>query len=174
MDTIVAQGGIRDALKSGDLAKTRRVAFIIVDAQTQEKARWRLLDEIPGLDAILGASSTIMINKYNFETIDLLRRYAGEWARVDGAAGAKPIEIYIAHIAFASLPDKTERDYFQAIPTALTLPEEQVDKLREVAGRLLYAQEPFRKLVTDLGGKMPESGQPRLRMEGCSRKMPAD
>jgi len=161
MDTIVAQGGIRDALKSGDLAKTRRVAFIIVDAQTQEKARWRLLDEIPGLDAILGASSTIMINKYNFETIDLLRRYAGEWARVDGAAGAKPIEIYIAHIAFASLPDKTERDYFQAIPTALTLPEEQVDKLREVAGRLLYAQEPFRKLVTDLGGKMPESGQPR-------------
>ena len=75
----------------GRLAKTRRVVFIIVDAQTQEKPRWRLVDEIPGLGAMLGASSTIMINKYNFETIDLLRRYAGEWIYEDEAAGKKPI-----------------------------------------------------------------------------------
>ena len=160
MDTIAAQGGIGDTLKDSNLAKTRRVVFIIVDAQTQERPRWRLLDEIPGLEAMLGASSTIMINKYNFETIDLLRRYAGEWAHVDEAAGRKPIEIYIVHVAFASLPDKAEREYFQEIPTALTLPEAQVDKLREVAGRLLYAQEPFKKLVADLGGKMPEAGPP--------------
>jgi len=65
------------------------------------------------------------------------------------------------HVAFASLPDKAEREYFQEIPTALTLPAEQVDKLREVAGRLLYEQEPFKKLVTDLGGKMPETGPPK-------------
>ncbi len=161
MDTIAAQGGIRDALKDGALAKTRRVVFVIVDAQTQERPRWRLFDEIPGLDAMLGASSTIMINKYNFETIDLLHRYAGQWTAVEETAGAKPIEIYIVHVAFASLPDKAEREFFQQIPTALTLPEAQVDKLREVAGRLLYAQQPFRKLVTDLGGKVPEADPPR-------------
>ena len=161
METIAAKGGIRDALKEGRLAKTRRVVFIIVDAQTQEKPRWRLVDEIPGLGAVLGASSTIMINKYNFETIDLLRRYAGEWTYEGEAAGKKPIEIYIIHVTFAALPDKAEREYFQEIPTALTLPAEQVDKLREVAGKLLYAQEPFNKLVTDLGGKMPQTGQPR-------------
>jgi len=161
MDTITAQGGMQDALKQGELAKTRRVAFIIVDAQTQERPRWRLYDEIPGLGAMLGASSTIMINKYNFETIDLLRRYAGEWTDLDEAAGREPIEIYIIHVAFASLPDKAEREYYQEIPTALTLPAEQVDKLREVAGRILYAQEPFKKLVRDLGGKMPETGPPK-------------
>ncbi|MCX5833447.1 MAG: patatin-like phospholipase family protein [Deltaproteobacteria bacterium] len=161
MDTIAAQGGMQDALKQGELAKTRRVVFIIVDAQTQERPRWRLLDEIPGLGAMLGASSTIMINKYNFETIDLLRRYAGEWTYEDEAAGREPIEIYVIHVAFASLPDKAEREYFQEIPTALTLPAEQVDKLREVAGKLLYAQEPFKKLVTDLGGKMPETVPPK-------------
>jgi NTE family protein len=161
METIAAQGGIRDALKGERLAKTHRLVFIIVDAQTREKSRWRLLDEIPGLGAILGASSTIMINKYNFETIDLLRRYAGDWTYEDKAAGRKPIEIYIIHVAFAFLADKAEREYFQDIPTALTLPEEQVDKLREVASRLLFSQEPFNKLVTDLGGKMPQNNQPR-------------
>ena len=161
METIAAQGGIRDALKEGRLAKTRRVVFIIVDAQTQEKPRWRILDEIPGLGAILGASSTIMINKYNFETIDLLRRYAGEWTYEDEVAGKKPIEIYIIHVTFASLYDKSEREYFQGIPTALTLPAEQVDKLRDVAGKLLYSQESFNKLVKDLRGKMPGTGQPK-------------
>jgi NTE family protein len=161
METMAAQGGIRDALKGERLAKTRRVAFIIVDAQTQEKPRWRILDEIPGLGAILGASSTIMINKYNFETIDLLRRYAEEWTHENKTAGSKPIEIYIIHVAFAFLPDKKEREYFQDIPTALTLPAEQVDKLRGVAGKLLYSQESFNKLVKDLGGKMPVTGQPR-------------
>ena len=161
METIAAQGGIRDALKGEKLTKTRRVVFIIVDAQTQEKPHWRLIDEIPGLGAILGVSSTIMINRYNFETIDLLRRYAGEWTFEDEAAGKKPIETYIIHITFASLSDKAEREYFQEIPTALTLPTEQVDKLRKVAGKLLYSQDSFNKLVKALGGKLPGTGQSR-------------
>jgi len=165
MEIIAAQGGIRDALKEGKFAKMRRVVFIIVDAQTQKKPPWGLIDGIPGLRAILGASSTIMINNYNYETIDLLRRYAGEWTYEDEAAGKKPIEIYIIHVTFASIPDKAEREYFQGIPTTLSLPVEQVDKLREVASKLLYSQESFNKLVKDLGGKMPGTDQPRLGEE---------
>jgi len=159
LETVVTQGSIRDILKDPMLARTRRVAFIIVDAQTPEKARWKLIDDIPGLGAILGASSTIMINNYNFETIDLLRRYAGDWTML-AAAENKSIEIYITHIAFAALPDNAQREYFQKIPTALSLPEEQVDKLRQVAGYLLYSQDSFNKLVKDLGGKIPENNQP--------------
>jgi hypothetical protein len=33
---------------------------------------------------------------------------------------------------------------------------DQVDKLREVAGRILYADEDFQSLVRKLGGKIPE------------------
>jgi NTE family protein len=159
MESIAAQGGIREIMKDERLTSGHRLVFIIVDAQTQEKKSWRLIDEVPGIGAILGASSTIMINKYNFETIDLLRRYAEEWTYEDETTGKKQIEIYIIHVTFDSLPDKEEREYFQDIPTALTLPEEQVDKLRKVAGKLLYAQEPFNKLVNDLGGRILEAGQ---------------
>ena len=157
IETIEAMGGIRNIMKEEKLTCGRQLVFIIVDAQTQERKRWRLIDKIPGLGAILGASSTIMINKYNFETIDLLRRYAEEWKNEDESDGKKNIEIYIVHVSFDSLPDKMEREYFQEIPTALTLPEEQVDKLRKVAGKLLYAQEPFTRLVKDLGGSIPET-----------------
>jgi hypothetical protein len=54
------------------------------------------------------------------------------------------------------LTDKKEREYFQNISTTLYLHEDQVDKLRGVAERLLYASGPLQKLVRDLGGKIPE------------------
>jgi len=156
MDFIAASGGMRDYLSEVGFDRTRRVAFIIVDAATQEVPRWRLLDEIPGLGAILGVSSSIMINKYNFETIDLLRRYVQDWTDNDVAAGKKPISFYIIHVTFNALTDKKEREYFQNISTTLYLHEDQVDKLRGVAERLLYASGPFQKLIRDLGGKIPE------------------
>jgi NTE family protein len=104
----------------------------------------------------LGASSGVMINKFNFETIELLTRYTQDWAHEDEVQGKKPIEFYIVHVTFDALPDKGEQEYFQSIPTSLKLPADQVDKLREVAGRLLYSDEKFQKLVTNLGGKIPE------------------
>jgi NTE family protein len=158
IETIAAMGGINEIMKEKGITGGHKLVFIIVDAQTQERKRWRLIGEIPGLGAILGASSTIMINKYNFETIDLLRRYAEEWKNEDVTAEKKNIEIYIIHVTFDALSDKVEREYFQEIPTALTLPAEQVDKLRKVAGKILYAQEPFTRLVKDLGGNILETG----------------
>jgi len=59
-------------------------------------------------------------------------------------------------VAFNALPDQKEREYFQNISTTLYLHEDQVDKLRGVAERLLFSSGPFQKLVRDLGGKIPE------------------
>lgn len=155
MESIAAMGGIQEIMKKENITGRHQLVFIIVDAQTQERKKWRLIGKIPGIGAIIDASSTIMINKYNFETIDLLRRYSEAWTNELKKAG-KDVEIYIIHVSFDSLPDKDERAYFQEIPTALSLPEEQVDKLRKVAGKLLYTQESFIKLVKNLGGKIPE------------------
>ena len=151
LESLIARGGIRDSLKALGLEKTRRVAIVIVDAKTQEKARWQILDEVPGIGTILGASSTIMINKYNFETIELLHNVARDWAYDDEIHGQKPIDFYIVHVAFDALPDEKERDYFNSVPTSLYLETEQVDRLREAAARLLYTDRDFQRLVKDLG-----------------------
>jgi len=156
MDSIAIRGGFRESLEMAGLEKTGQVVFIIVDAATKTKAHWHLYDEIPGLGDIVRASSSHMINKYNFEIIDSLRRYTLEWSAGDLAAGRRPIDFSIIHIAFDYLPDRKEREYFQNIPTTLYLSEEQVDRLRDVAGRLLRSSETFRRLVRDLGGKIPD------------------
>ena len=156
VESLIARGGIHESLRALGLEKTRRVAIVIVDAKTEEKAHWQLLDEVPGIGTILGASSTIMINKYNFETIELLHHVARDWTPDDEIHGQKPIDFYITHIAFDALPDEKERDYFNTVPTSLYLEPEHVDRLREVAARLLYTDKAFLRLVKDLGGRMPE------------------
>ncbi len=154
LESIISRGHLRDVLKEQGLANTRKVAIIIVDAQNKEQKEWGLYGRIPGLSLTLNASSDIMINKYNFETIELLHRYAQDWTYEDESQGKKPIEFFIIHVTFHRLPDSAEQEYFLGIPTSLELPVEQVDKLREVAGRLLYANSEFQKLLKNIGGKI--------------------
>ena len=51
---------------------------------------------------------------------------------------------------FQSLQDPAERTYFKQVKTRLTLPKDQVDRLREVGGRLLREAPGFQRLLADL------------------------
>jgi hypothetical protein len=69
----------------------------------------------------------------------------------------EPIDFYAVEVAFTALLDQKERETFLNFPTSFDLSEEQIDRLREVAARLLYQSEDFHRLVQDLGGKLPSS-----------------
>ena len=149
LDGVAARGGIRNILGTAKLKALRRIAFIIVDAETQERPAWSLLGQIPGIRDMLGISTDVMVNKYNFETIDLLRRTLREWQEETVRQGV-PLDFYLIHLTFSALPEQSERDYFQRIPTTFSLPAEQVDRLREVAPQLLAASADFQRLVHDM------------------------
>jgi NTE family protein len=57
---------------------------------------------------------------------------------------------YFAQVTFENLKDPAERLYFKQVKTRLQLPKEQVDKVREVAGRLLREAPAFQRLLGDL------------------------
>lgn len=153
IDRTMVNGGIRDSLAEAKLNRIHRIAFIIVNAETEEEPSWGILGEVPGIGAILGNSSTIMVNKYNFETIDILRRNIQEWQN-EYPLHSRRLDFYMIYLNFSALPDKAERDYFHGIPTTLSLPPEQVDRLRDVATKLLYASPDFQRLVADMGGRI--------------------
>lgn len=159
IETIAGRGGIRQSLSQSGLSEDTKIVFLIVDAQTRvHQGIW--LGDVPGLSFLLDSSSTSMINRNNFDTIDLLRRYIKDWKTEDISSGRKPLDFYVVHLSFDALSDKTEREYFNAIPTTLSLPEEQVDRLRGVAGRLLYSNTEFLKLLDDIGATIPSHKKP--------------
>jgi NTE family protein len=96
-----------------------------------------------------------MISSYNYETIDLLRRSIEDWSAESVQKGGQPIEFHAIEVSFSALRDEEERKYFSSIPTSFNLPDETVNALIEVAGRVLYNSEDFQKLVNDLGGCVP-------------------
>jgi NTE family protein len=53
-------------------------------------------------------------------------------------------------VTFEDLKDPAERNYYKGVETSLALPKEQVNRLREVAGRLLRNAPAFQRLIADL------------------------
>ena len=160
LDFLIASGDPSSAFKQRGIEHVKRVAFVIVNAETKQSTRgWSLLEETPGLDNISDVSFSAMINSYNFESMELLRRMVKDWSvhRQETGQDHDPIDFYAVEVAFSALSDQKEQETFLNFPTSFDLSEEQIDRLREVAARLLYQSEDFRRLVQDLGGKLPSS-----------------
>ncbi len=60
------------------------------------------------------------------------------------------IEFYVVDVKFDALKDESERMYFKRLPTAFKLRPQEIDKLREVARRLLVDSEEFQRFLRDL------------------------
>ena len=97
-----------------------------------------------------------------FPTPDLGGLCIGAWAEdikthrcKDNPGSAGPgscsdIRFYVVTVKFDALKGEAERLCFKRLPTAFKLTSEQVDKLREVAHRLLVESEEFQRLLKEL------------------------
>jgi NTE family protein len=154
-EMLAAKGGPEIFLGEIGVAKPQNVAFIMVNAATQIKYEWDRLGNLPGLGDIIGATSSTMVNSYNFDTLSLLRFYVEKWRRESKASGGEPPpKVFIIEVGFYLLSDDEERKSFNEIPTDLQLSEKDVDRLRNVASRLLFSSKEFQIFVKSIGGRI--------------------
>jgi hypothetical protein len=94
-------------------------ALIVVNASTPSKHKWRIIDTLPGLTDIIGKTSDIMLQSYNFETMFLLRKSLKELEQRSSEKGAQhpPIQTYLMDVGFDALTEKAEQMEFAEIPT---------------------------------------------------------
>lgn len=151
-------GDIEQIRESMEITEARRVAIVVVNASAPRKKTWGLRSSIRALGDIIGLTSAIMVEGSNFDTMDLLRRYLKQWEEMSAQAGSSRIakKTYLIEVGFDALVDEEEKASYADIPTALQLPEEAVDRLRSVAGRILYNSSSFQDLVREIGGRIPE------------------
>jgi NTE family protein len=92
---------------------------------------------------------SIPVDRISLDAVEQVREKLAAW-QADAPANGPERRTYLAQVTFDSLKDPAERLYFKRVKTSLTLPKEQVDKLREVAGRLLREAPAFQRLLVDL------------------------
>lgn len=151
----------------------RRIAIIVVDAHTDSDYGWDAKEGYLGLRAIIGSVGQVSVSHYSFETIELFREVMARFSREHvrpGTPDAPEISTYIIELHFNQLADKSDRQFFNSVPTSLQLPAKTVDRLRELAARELANNAEFKRLVNDLKVGRSKSEFPPL--SECTEDIP--
>jgi NTE family protein len=94
----------------------------------------------------------VPIDRYSYEQVELLRDFVRALQGTRGLDGQPlAVEFYAIDISFDAIADPDEKRYFRNLPTSFVLTSEQVDRLREMAGRLLRQSTEYQRLLRDLG-----------------------
>jgi len=162
LDRATGWGNTWNGLKLLCKEHTHKIVFIVVNAETEVSQSYSFWPNPPPFAAMLQSYSSISITQYNYETLMLLRENFKRWTEEvqKGRCGEGPIstepgacgdiKYYLVEVKFDALKDPAERNYFKRLPTSFDLPAEEVDKLREVARRILTQSREYQRFLRDV------------------------
>ena len=137
--------------------------IIVVNAAFKKDRNWDRHKQPPSAVQVTLALGSVPMNRYSFDTLQLLKDSVREWERewnesnlFDTSKAGNPtstprqIKIYTIEVNFDDIQDDEERKRIESLPTAFKLSPESVRRVREVAGKLLNQSEGYRTLLRDL------------------------
>lgn len=124
----------------------RNVVFVVVNAQTTPDTEWNRTAVLPSLGFILDAATSAQVNRYNFETIELLQRTFSLWSETT-MQWDPPMRFEVIELSFLDVASADERAYLNKLSTSLALPDEAVDRLIAAARESLRSSTRFQELV---------------------------
>lgn len=159
LETVFAHGDAWNVVRRLGIADVRKVVFIAVNASTAPDAALSRAAVLPGLWHTLSAFKDIPIDRYSYETKELLSANFNRWAadikaqrlRVGDSAG-DDLQFFLVDVDFEALRDDVEREALMRIPTRWSLDQSAVERIRRSAGILLDDSAAFQELLRSLRG----------------------
>jgi NTE family protein len=151
-----------DLARAEELDRIDKVVILVVNALSSPEKDWDRRPSPPGFLELILAGSTIPIDRYSYETIELLKdevlKYRAEARARRLARDATPstladIAFYPIVVGFSEITNTVQRRFFLNQPTSFHLPAKAVDRLRSVAGQILRTSPVYRQLLRDLGAQ---------------------
>jgi NTE family protein len=159
----------------------RRIVVVVVNSRSAPVTNWDQSPRAPGVIAQLFQSSSVPIDHFSYESVELLKDIAQRWAdkrqyavmerrlggmsKAQAEAAVPALSFDAIDVSFDSIADPTEQRYFMDLPTSFVLPPEAVDRLRELGGRLLRESPTYRGLLKEI----ENSGAPVRRRAEASQ-----
>ena len=161
--------GLDNADASDDPSITRnarKLVFLVVNAETRPDSNIDKSPASPGTRDILKSATDVPINRYNYESILLLKQRLARWKkrRVEVCleqqgdavsestrlAECADIDSYLIEVRFGAVQGSSLREFLFRVPTTLSLPPDVVDQILAAAGELLVRSPDYRRLVRDM------------------------
>jgi NTE family protein len=157
-------------LQALDLQNTNKLAVIVINARNRMKTDFAKERQSAPIINTIGLISSIPLDLYSFDTLDLLRRNIKGWEKSITAERCKnlktafgeektnsnsldrncPAKTYLIEVSLDQTPDESERQHLLSLPTSFYLEPKDVDRLKAAARELLSASAEFQRLVSDL------------------------
>src|SRR5882762_931454 len=115
----VAWGGARNSIQQLKLQQVRKVVIMVVNASSKKNRAWDRSKAPPNIVQVTLALGSVPIDRYSFETLELLKESAKQWekewneaipsseASVPGAASPR-VKFYTIDVSLDALRDETE------------------------------------------------------------------
>lgn len=146
-----------------NLQNTNKLAIIVINARNRMSTDFaKERQSAPIIDTI-GLISSIPLDRYSYDTLDLLRRNIKGWEKFITAERCKNLaadsnsldrnclaKAYLIEVSLDQTPDESERQHLLSLPTSFYLKPKDVDRLKAAARELLSTSAEFQKLVSDL------------------------
>jgi NTE family protein len=136
----------------------KKLVFLVVNAETSpDPSDTSSRDQVPLIVEQVRAVIDIPINRYSRDSYLLLNLAVERWReqlRLNPPDGCEPfapeMDMYVIDVSLGALPDGEERAFLMQIPTTLSLEDYQIDRLQEVAARLMRESPEFQRLMRGL------------------------
>ena len=152
------RGGLEELMKFGHIKNVRKFVILTVNAETSPDVMEFRSDQVPTMSQAMSALVDAPINRYSFDTIHLMKLGVVKWrqelrtkSRDPDSPFTKDADIYFINASLAEIADRDERASLMKIPTTLYLTDEQIERLLQVAARLIRNDPEFQRLVKDIG-----------------------
>ncbi len=162
LERVLAGGGFWKTIKNTRHKNVHKVLIIVVNAETEVSNEWSLLERTPLARIMAKSYASVVISRYNFETLMLLWESFDGWTRevqdgrcADGPVSTEPgacgdISFYLVEVEFDALKDSEEKTYLKQLPTSFRLDGDDVDRIRRAARRILSKDSQFKKFLSDM------------------------
>lgn len=149
----------------------RRIVVVVVNSRSAPDTDWDRYPNAPGIISQVFQSSSVPIDHFSYESVELLKDIAQRWAdkreleiaerRLDGMSKAQAeaavpkLSFDSVDVSFDSIENPQERSYFMNLPTTFVLPPEAVDRLRDLGARLLRESPTFQQVLKNIDESKP-------------------
>ena len=163
LEKIITTGDAWTTLKAAGQEEVQKVVLLSVNSETEINPKWNLFRQHSSL---LGHGRLLLLHSHCQVQCGNRGPAPGKSQRLGGSDSPRPlspkgqisqepgscgdIKFYMIEVKFDALDDQEERTYFKRLPTSFALPAEDVDKLREAAGKILRKSRDFTSLLPNL------------------------
>jgi NTE family protein len=154
-DFVTLAGGAENTLNDMKTIPPKYLVVISVNSSTDPDLNMDISREEPSIIETINSMSDIQLHRFNRTTQELMEKKLKEWTKALSTP-ERAIKSYFINVSLKDVQKTELRILLNKIPTSFGLSKEIVDHLVDAGVNLLYQNEVYQQLLTDIQAQIKQ------------------